>query len=74
MKRTRYQEKQEGLKKDAKKKDKKDMIHMMENFEKIEEEMVTSFGKFGRCNAPEHMLCPQRFASRFKNVFNFKLS
>jgi hypothetical protein len=74
MKRTRYQEKQGGLKKDAKKKDKKDMIHMnhmMENFEKIEEAMVTSFGKFGRCHAPEHMLCPRRFAPHFKNVLNF---
>ena len=73
MKRRRYQEKQEGLKKDAKKKDKKEMIDMMENFEKIEEEMVTSFGKFGRCNAPETMLCPRRFAPRFKNVLNFHL-
>jgi len=34
---------------------------MMENFEKMEEEMVTSLGKFGRCHAPEHMLCPRRF-------------
>jgi hypothetical protein len=65
MKRTRYQENQEGLKNDANKKDKKDLNHMMENFEKIEEDMVTSFGKFGRCNAPEAMLCPRRFASRF---------
>jgi hypothetical protein len=71
MKRMRYQEKQEGLNKDA---NKKDMIDPMENFEKIEEDMVTSFGKFGRCHAPEHMLCPQRFASHSKSVEYFKLS
>jgi len=61
MKRTRYQEKQEKLNKDDKKKKKIDMNHVMENFEKIEKEMVTSFGKFGRCNSPELMPCPQRF-------------
>ena len=42
MKRTRYQEKMEGLNKGAKKKDKRDINRMMENFEKIVEEMVTS--------------------------------
>ena len=73
MKRMRYQEKQEGLNKDAEKKDKRDMNNLMVNFEKIEEEMVTTFGKFGRCHAPEAMLCPRRFALRFKSVEYFKL-
>ena len=70
MKRTRYQEKQEKLNKDDKKKKKIDMNHVMENFEKIEKEMVTSFGKFGRCNSPELMPCPQRFALPFKSYIS----
>ena len=70
MKRTRYQEKQEKLNKDDKKKKKIDMNHVMENFEKIEKEMVTSFGKFGRCNSPELMPCPQRFALPFKSFIS----
>ena len=53
MKRTRSQTKMGGLNQKAK----KIKAIMMENFEKIEEEMVTSFGKFGRCCA---LGCPQR--------------
>ena len=67
MKRTSNQTKPEGFSQDDKKKVK---ATDLENFEKIEEEMFTDFGKFGRCNAPKHINCPQRFDPIFFKMFH----
>ena len=57
MPRTRSQMKSEGFRRTIVK---KNSVTKIENFEKVEEEMITSSGKFGRCNVSEGILCPQR--------------
>jgi hypothetical protein len=32
----------------------------LENFERVEKELIISVGKFGECKASEDILCPQR--------------
>ena len=57
MPRTRSQMKSEGFRRTIVK---KNSVTKIENFEKVEEEMITSSGKFGRCNVSKGILCPQR--------------